>query len=424
MKFHVTLRAALLFFGLCLPAGAADWPQFRGPGGLGHAGDTKLPTAWSASQNVAWRSELPGHGASSPIVVGGKIFLTCYSGYGLDAKNPGNMEQLKLHVLCLERASGKPLWAKEIKPDLPEQGFQGSFITLHGYASSTPVSDGSSLFVFLGKSGVLAFDLDGKQLWKTSVGTRTHGWGSGTSPVLAKDLVIVNASVESGSLVALNKSDGKTAWTARGMNSSWNTPLLVELPGGKTEVVVSVQGRLLAFEPATGAALWNCTAIQDYVCPSVVAHDGVVYVIGGRSNTALAVKAGGKGDVTSQVLWKINKGSNVSSPVYHDGHLYWSSEGRGVVYCVNVDKGTVVYEERLTPNPGLMYASPVVADGKLYYVSRSNGTYVCDANPKFKLLSNNKLDGDAGMFNASAVIHDGQVLLRSNRYLYCIGRKN
>lgn len=422
------MRSATRFFaGACLllmalSASAADWPQFRGPGGLGHSSDTKLPVTWSAKDNVAWRTDLPGQGASSPIVVGGKVFLTCYSGYGLDAKQPGNMDQLTLHFVGLDRASGKLLFNKEIKPDLPEQGFTGPFITLHGYSSSTPVSDGKSVYVFFGKTGVIAFDLDGKQLWKSSAGTRTHGWGSGTSPILAKDLVIVNASVESGSLVALNKADGKTAWTAKGMNASWNTPLLVDVDG-KSEVVVSVQGKLLAFDPPTGNPLWNCSGIPDYVCPSVVAHAGVVYAIGGRSNTAIAVKAGGKGDVTSQILWKISKGSNVSSPVYHDGHLYWAHEGRGVVYCVDVAKGTVVYEERLTPNPDRIYGSPVAADGKLYYVSRTTGTYVVEAGPKFKQLANNKLDSDAGVFNGSAVIHDGQILLRSNRYLYCIGKK-
>jgi outer membrane protein assembly factor BamB len=411
-------------FAFILPAGAADWLGFRGPGGLGIAPDHELPVTWGPNANIAWKAELPGAGSSSPIVVGDKVFLTCYTGYGLDADNPGDVSSLTRHVLCLDRATGKVLWQREVAALQPESRYQGSFITKHGYASSTPASDGQHVFVFFGKSGVVAFDLDGRQLWQTSVGTGTHGWGSGTSPVLYKDLVIVNASVESRSLVALRKTDGKVAWTAPGMNASWNTPLLVDVPGGRTELVVSVQGKLLAYNPATGASLWSCEGIKDYVCPSVVAHEGVVYAIGGRNKPGLAVRAGGTGDVTrTHVLWRLSRGSNVSSPVYHDGHLYWAHEGQGTVYCADAKKGTIVYAERLNPTPGLIYASPVVADGKIYYVSRDKGTYVLDAQPQFKLLAHNTLDADAGIFNAGVVVSNGQLLLRSDRYLYCIGKK-
>jgi hypothetical protein len=350
--------------------------------------------------------------------------LTCYSGYGLNARSPGNPKDLKRHVVCLDRADGKVVWTKEVEQVLPDQEYAGAYLPLHGYASGTPASDGERLFVFFGKSGVFAFDLDGKQLWHASVGTRTHNWGSGTSPVLTKDLVIVNASVESNSLVALNKSDGQTAWTVRGITSSWNTPLLVDVAKDRQELVVSVQGRLLAYNPETGAELWRCQGVNDYVCPSVIAHDGVVYVIGGRTNTALAVRAGGKGDVTnSHVLWRIDRGSNVSSPVYHDGHLYWASESRGNVYCVRADKGTVVYEQRLKPAPDRIYASPILADGKLYYVSRTHGTFVIEAKSEFKLLAHNTIASDRSVFNATPAVNNGQLLLRSDRFLYCVGKK-
>jgi len=409
---------------LTLPAGAADWPQFRGPGGQGTAAAKDLPVTWSDTENLLWKIELPGAGASSPIVVGNKIFVTCYSGYGVPGENIGDMKDLKRILLCLDRAGGKILWTREIAPVLPENSYQpGSYLSLHGFASSTPVSDGERIFIFLGKSGVLAFDLEGKQLWQSSVGTRTHGWGSGTSPVVAKDLVIVNASVESGSLVALNKSDGKEVWSAKGMTSSWNTPVLIDV-AGQQEVVVSVLGRLRAFNPQTGKELWSCHGVDDYVCPSVIGHDGIVYAIGGRSNTAVAVRAGGTGDVTdTHTLWRQNRGSNVSSPVYHDGHLYWASEGKGTVYCLDAAKGTIVYEERLKPTPELVYASPVVADGKLFYVSRSKGTFVVAAKPQFQLLAHNTLKSDPSIFNASPVISNGQLLLRSDRCLYCIGKK-
>jgi len=331
------------------------------------------------------------------------------------------MSALKRHVVCLTRA-GKILWTRDVPSGLPETVY-GSYQGLHGYASSTPVSDGKNIYAFFGKAGVFAFDLEGKQLWSSSVGAAKHSWGSGTSPILYKDFVIINASVESGALVALRKDTGKPAWTAKGnVSSSWNTPILVNVPGGATEVVVSQQGRLRGFNPDTGAELWNCQGINDYVVPSIVAHEGIVYAIGARANAAVAIRAGGKGNVSStHVVWNLKKGSNVSSPVYHEGHLYWASDGGSRVYCVKVDKGTLVYEQTLKPNADRIYASPLVADGKIYYVSRERGTYVLDASPQFKLLAHNTL-GDKSVFNGSPVADRGQLLLRSNRYLYCVGK--
>jgi outer membrane protein assembly factor BamB len=412
------LRAAIVFGALAMSATAADWPQFRGPGGLGISEEKNLPTTWSADTNVAWRTELPGAGASSPIVVGKKIFVTCYSGYGVG--KGGDMKDLKRHLVCLDLA-GKILWTRDVDAAQPEEPYRG-YQALHGYASSTPASDGQHVYVFFGKSGVVAYDLDGEQLWHKSAGTDANNWGSGTSPVLYKDFVIVNACVESGNLVAFNKKDGSTAWTAKGMSWSWNTPLLVDVDG-KQELVVSVQGKLLGFDPRTGDELWNCQGIEDYVCPSVIAHDGVIYAIGARANAAVAVKAGGKGDVSkTHVVWRIRKGSNVSSPVYHDGHLYWASDNRGAVYCVKASNGDLVYDKQLKPGPETIYASPVAADGKLYYVSRNKGAYVLEAGPQFKLLAHNTL-GDTSVFNASIAVSEGRLLLRSDRYLYCIAKK-
>jgi outer membrane protein assembly factor BamB len=403
---------------------AADWPGFRGPGGLGVAPDKNLPITWNATKNVLWKTALPGPGASSPIVVGKKVFVTCYKGYG-DGSD-GAMNDLKLILVCLDRA-GKILWQREVAAELPEEPYR-SYLANHGYASSTPVSDGERVCVFFGKTGVFAYDLEGKQLWRQSVGEGKHAWGSGTSPLLYKDLVIVNAGVESGSLVALNKKNGSRVWQAKGMEHSWNTPLLVSVPektqaGGKQEMVVSVYDQILGFDPEKGTLLWKCAGIEDYVCPSIVAHDGVVFAIGARENTAMAIRAGGSGDVSgTRVLWKIRKGSNVSSPVYHEGHLYWASDNRGIVYCVQADSGKVVYEEKLAPDPERIYASPVAADGKLYFVSRTQGTYVLDAQPRLRLLAHNLLD-DASVFNASPAVDGGQMLLRSDRYLYCLGAK-
>lgn len=401
-----------------LLAGGANWPQFRGPGGAGVSEEQGLPVEWSSRQNIAWKTPLPGPGTSSPIVWGECVYVTCYSGYGVEAGQPGEMNNLVRHLLAIDRRSGEIVWDRKVPAVLPEQPFTG-FQALHGYASSTPATDGERIYVFFGRTGVLAFDTEGNELWRTEVGTRLHDWGSGTSPVLYGELVIVNASVESGSLVGLHQDDGRVVWRASGMNAAWNTPLLVDT-GAAAELVVSVQGQLLGFDPASGQQLWQAEGIRDYVCPSVVAFDGSIFAIGGRNKPGLAIKAGGRGRVSP--LWTIEKGSNVSSPIYYKGYLYWAHEGQGIVYCLDPVSGSLVYEQRLSPGPGRIYASAVAGDDKIYYVSRENGTYVVAAGPAYRLLAHNRFEDDPSTCNASPAICDGKILLRSNQYLYCIGR--
>lgn len=416
------LRCRLLVACFVLAALGADWPQFRGPMGTGASDETGLPTTWSDDSNIVWKTDLPGFGTSSPITHEDHIYLTCYGGYGMDSESPGNIDDLQRHVVCLDRKQGKIVWNEQIETLQPEEQYKG-FQALHGYSSSTPATDGERLYVFFGKSGVFAFDLNGKQLWRTDVGPKIHGWGSATSPVLFQNLVIINASVESGALVALDKATGSEVWRTPGMVAAWNTPLLVELPGGRVDLVVSVKNQLLAFDPANGKERWRCKGIEDYVCPSVIAHDGIVYAIGGRGRPGLAVAAGGEGDVSDKILWKTQAGSNVSSPVYHDGYLYWVSESKGIAYCIDAKTGEAAYEKRLEPRPDRIYASPVVADGKIYYVSRNNGTFVLAAKPEYELLAHNVIKSDASVFNASPAVSNGQLLLRSDKRLYCLGSK-
>jgi len=403
-------------------ASAADWRQFRGPDGLGVSDEKGLPVEWSADKNIAWKVKLPGAGASSPVTSGKRVFITCYSGYAMEVKNPGKMDELRRHLICFDRADGKQLWAKEFMPSLPEHKYEGEG-SYHGYAANTPIVEGDRIYVFFGKSGVYCFDLDGNEIWHVSVGKNTNGWGSGPSPILYKDSLIVNASVESGELVALNKNDGKERWRAPKISSAWNTPVLVSTPQKTKELVVSVQDRVVGINPESGKELWRAEGVHSYVCPSVVAHEGIVYAIGGGS-ASLAVKAGGEGEVTkTNGLWREKKGSNVGSPIYHEGHLYWGSDGGGTVHCQDAATGKFVYSERLTPDSGQIWASPVLADGKLYYVSKDKGVYVVAATPKFKQLAHNVIAGDTSRSNASMAVSDGQLFLRNDQYLYCIGKR-
>jgi outer membrane protein assembly factor BamB len=420
-RFLLWICGVVLVSSVASDAGqpaAGPWAQFRGPNGSGTSAEKGLPVNWGPQEGIAWKAELPGAGASTPIILGDRIFLTCYSGYGVPGRPEGEIGQLKRHVVCLSRNDGKVLWNKPVAAKMPEEP---AIREGHGYATNSAVTDGERLYIFLGKSGVVAFDLEGKQLWQADVGAKTSGWGTGASPVLYGDLVIINASVESESLVALDKQTGKEKWRAGSIKQSWNTPILVAA-AGKAELVVAIFGKVLGFDPATGEALWSCaTDIGWYMVPSLVAGDGIVYCIGGRgTGGALAVRCGGRGDVTaSHRLWTLKKGSNVSSPILHEGHLYSAHENDGVAYCVEAKTGRVVYAERLQ-GAGQIYASPVLADGKLYYTSRGGRTFVVAAKPKFELIATNEL-GRVGTFNASPAVAGGCLFLRADQWLFCIG---
>ncbi|HEX5499781.1 MAG TPA: PQQ-binding-like beta-propeller repeat protein [Thermomicrobiales bacterium] len=416
-------RAALLAL-LCgtfvARSDAADWPRFRGQGGTATSDERGLPTSWSGGENIAWKADLPGPGASSPIVVGDRVFVTCYSGYGLDAANPGDLGRLKRHLLCLDRATGETIWTY----DAPAAGRESNyvdFLVRHGYATSTPTSDGERVYVFFGTSGVRALDLHGKPLWQADVGELSHNWGTGGSLALDGELLLVNAAVESDSFIALDKRTGAEIWRVKRLISSWSTPAMVELPGGARELIVSIKGRLLGLDPATGERLWSCQTKQSFASPSPIVNDGLIFAFGGRPNVLLAVRPGGRGDVTgSHVLWRAEGvGSGITSPVLYEGLIYTIDE-RGIVGCVRAETGEVVYRQRLSPSGATLYASPIAADGKLFAVSREHGTFVLAAGPQFKQLAVNQLN-DASVFNATPAISRGQLLLRSDRALYCIG---
>lgn len=396
-----------------------DWRAFRGNDGYASSADRGVPATWSDTENTVWKTDLPGAGTSTPIVVGNRVFVTCYSGYNVPGQPAGQQSDLKLHLVCLDRASGKILWARDVAPNLPERD---SIREGHGYASNTPTADDQRVYAFFGKSGVLAFDHEGKELWRADVGSNLSGWGSAASLLLHGDLLIVNASVESEKLFALDARTGKEVWSISGINQSWNTPILAR-HGDRTELVVAIFQQVLGIDPKTGKRLWSCkTDIPWYMVPSLVAHDGIVYAIGGRPGGGLAVKLGGSGDVTrTHRLWTSNKGGNVSSPVYHDGHLYWMHDQTGVAFCADAKTGEVVYEERI-PRAGQVYASAVLADGKIYYPARTGTTFVVAAQPKFELLARNTF-GERGTYDSSLAVAGGQLFIRTNRFVCCVGKK-
>lgn len=415
-------------------ANAEDWMRFRGPQGSGVAAETSVPpTDFDDDKNIVWKVDLPGAGASAPIIVGDKIFLTAYSGYGQTRGDIGDMDNLKRHVLCFSKSDGKKLWQQDLAPHLPEDPFTGMGVPEHGYASSTPVSDGTHVFVFFGKSGVYAFDLDGNKIWHTSVGTGSGNmqWGSGASPVLAGDVLIINATDESNSIVGLDKATGKELWRNDGVENVWSTPLVVGDGEGQA-IVMSVPYEIWALNPKSGKLKWFTTnGVQDRaVSASQMLNGDMVVTMGGRSKTGTAIRLGGKdgADVTqTNTVWEGKSVARIMTPIIYQGHIYAVS--RGIASCLDADTGEEIYKERLPSigqtaqrsGPSGNYVSPVIAGGKLYQFLKNGGCYVIDAKPEFKILASNHLSADGSEFNATPAIANGRLYVRSNRYLYCIG---
>ncbi len=420
---------------------AGDWSRFRGPNGSGVSPDsTPTPVTWSETENLKWKTDLPGKGRSSPIIVGNRVFVTCWSGGEEDPKT------LKRHLVCVDRETGKINWTSDVEPFLPEDAYRGMFME-NGYTSHTPVSDGERVYVFFGKTGALAFDMDGKQLWQTSVGTESdpRGWGSGSSPILYKNLLIVTASAESEALVGLDKKTGKEVWRqeAQGFNGTWGTPVLVEVGESRVDLVLAVPYEVWGFNPDTGKLRWYCDGIEaSSICSSVVAHDGIVYAVesGREGGGAVAVRVGGKGDVSkSNVVWSTRDRGRIGTPVFFEDRLFWVSSK--TANCLDAKTGDKVYQSRLSGGSstsgrqanaggagrrrfggggGQDYSSPVVADGKMYYSTRGGDTYVVALGEKFEQLAKNRFDSDDGDFSATPAITDGQIFIRSSNTLYCV----
>jgi outer membrane protein assembly factor BamB len=407
------------------PSQGDDWPCFRGPRRSGVSADRGTPLRWSDTENIAWKTPLPGRGASSPIVWRDRIYLTAYTGYGMVNNDPHrNLGKLVRHLLCFSRDTGKLLW-KVDRPagEQPSEHPIVDFLDLHGYATNTPVADESGVYAYFGTSGAVAYDHSGKQKWETVLGDGYYNWGTAASPVLYGDLVIVHADIEAGALIGLDKRTGRQRWRVdTGDRDSWSTPLVVQAQGRAELVYHHAQGEpatLAAVDPRDGTSLWQCKVLKNYLCPSPIEHEGTIYTFGYQRGAA--VRAGGRGEV--EPIWEMRKGSEVNTPVFYQGHLYWPEVEEGIALCADAKTGELVYQERLEPRPGRIYASGVIADGKLYYVSREGGAYVLDAAPRFKLLAHNKIESDTSIFNATPAVSRGQLLLRSDKFLYCIGKK-
>ncbi|TWU23260.1 outer membrane biogenesis protein BamB [Novipirellula galeiformis] len=415
MRHLLLFSFALLF--ITSIADAADWPEFLGPRGQAHASET-VPTTWNDLENLLWKVDLPGTGSSSPIVVGDQVILTCY------VSDP----KPKRQVISFHKSTGEEVWSVDFPIDYREDGYQG-YITEHGYASNTPVSDGANVYVFLGKGGVHSLSLDGELNWSVDVGKSSSNrvWGSAASLVLFENSVIVNAAEEAKAILSLDKATGKEIWRqdADMLELTYGTPRIVTLKDGTHELVISVPSEIWSMNPSTGKLNWYASSpMTSNVCPSVIVDGETVYSFGGyRASGSIAIKAGGKDDVTeSHVLWTNRSSSYVATPLLHEGRFYWIDD-RGIAYCTSAKDGEVIYKERVRDleSGRPVYASPILIGDNIYVVTRRSGTLVFAPSDEFHPLAQNKFASDETDFNTSPAVSDGKVYLRSNQSLYCIG---
>ena len=415
-------------------AALADWPQFRGPNGSGrYDGTEPLPVEWSANDGVLWKVPLPGAGSSSPVVLADRVVVTAYTGYGLDAENAGDLADLRLHVLCFDRETGRELWRSTLEASPDERPFSGQ-MTNHGYATPTPCLDADGVVASFGVSGLVAYDWDGREQWRAEVGTKTAGFGTSSSPIIVGDFVVLNASIEAGRTFAVDRATGEERWSVPDVSKSWSVPVVAETDAGRT-LVLNQKQQILGLDPATGKELWRCDGVRDYVVPVPVvgpppfgkAGESVVVCFGGRRNQAVGVRLGGRGDVTeSHRLFDANIGANVTSPVYLTAseagggrdRVYCATD-KAIAHCVDAATGETVYKTRL-PTRARVYASVVYGDGRLYAQTRDAGLVVYRPGEAYEELAVNVLEPDA-LFNATPALDRGRVYLRSDGWLYCVG---
>jgi outer membrane protein assembly factor BamB len=427
----------VLLLNLAAPSQAGNWPQWRGPASQGISTDKNLPTEWSDTKNIQWKTAIPGRGHSSPIVWGKHIFLTTsIEGAVIPGAKPykhilGNQEfkhpdwagsnySYTLKLLCIDSTNGKLLWERTAY----EGGVFDHRHKKNTYASPTAVTDGKYVIAFFGSEGLYCYDFKGNQVWKLSLGGIPQlGMGPGASPVIYENLVIVTCDQDAGEgsfMIAVDKKSGKEAWrVTRKTRATWATPVLVKTPQ-RTELVVSGAETVISYDPATGKEIWRCEGVVSHAIPTPVTDGEVMYLsAGSQAKKALAVKLGGTGDLTNtpSVLWKYAKGTAyVPSPILYGNYLYLMTDS-GLLTCLEARTGEVKYEGGRVPVPAKFTASPVAFDGKILLTSEDGDTFVLKAGPVHEVLRTNSI-GEP--IYASPAIADGRIFIRGEKHLYCV----
>lgn len=442
IAFALIVGVSLSFASLSLLAAkvsAGNWPQWRGPDGSGISNEKNLPSEWSPSKNIKWKTAIDGRAHSSPIVWGNKVFLTtAIEGEPVPGAkavkhvlegdkefiHPDSIGADRKHtfkVICLDRETGKIIWQANAWEGTPYDNRHRK----SSYAASTPATDGKLVYAFFGTEGLYAYDFKGKLAWKAQLGNlATVGMGTGTSPILFNNLVILQCDEDNGQasfIVALDKTTGKEVWkTPRKVQVSWSTPLLVRGPN-RAELIASGTEAVIAYDPATGKELWRHKGLESNAIPSPVANNEMVYLVAGYpAKLALAIRLGQTGDLTgsANVPWKYTKGTAyVPSPILYGDYLYLTTD-RGILTCIDAKTGEVKYEGGRIPIPATFTASPVAFEGKILMTSEDGDTFIVKSGPKHEILGTNSIGEPV---YASPAIADGRIFIRGEKNLYCIG---
>jgi len=385
------------------------WPGWRGPTGDGHSTEKDLPQKW-AEESVTWKTPLKGAGQSSPVVWGERIFLTT-------ALDKGRQRV----VLCVDRRTGKIEWEKVAWTGDPEPSH-----AMNGWASATCAVDGERVYAFFGRGGGLqCFTLDGTPVWSKDLGRFEGPWGTASSPVLAGDLVIQNCdSDKDARLVAFNRKTGEEVWSAaREPNRGWSTPVLIDT-GTRKELVLNGQTGVIAYAPETGKELWICRCPVGRGEPTVTPAGGVLYTSNGLNGAGVyAIRPGGSGDVTaSHRLWMTKSGErDTPSPVVIGDTVLVMSLRPDLLSAYEASSGKSLWRIRVG---GQSSSSPISFGGLAFIVLESGETVVVDPKSEDHIVARNRVNAAPGeIFRACLTPSDGQLFLRSDRMLYCIGKR-
>ena len=434
----------VLAVAACVSVSAQNWPSFRGPQASGVADGAPVPVTWnvSTSQNVAWKTPVDGLAVSSPIVWGNRVFVsTAVSSdpsagirtglYG-DVQPAADVSKHSWRLIALDKRTGKVVWNRVASEGTPKTKRHPK----SSQASPTPVTDGTRVIVSFGSEGLYAYDFDGKLLWKRDLGVLNAGWfydpdyewGFGSSPIIWKNLVIVQCDVQKDSFVAaFDVATGRPVWrTSREEIPSWSTPAIFEA-NGRAELVTQATKFTRGYDPATGKELWRLSGNSEIAIPTPIIGPNLVIVANGYTpvQPIFAIKPGATGDITPKagqtqsefVAWSINRGGPyIPTPVIYRDQLYVLGIN-GVLTAYDVRTGQRVYQQRVGGG-GSFSASPVAADGRLYLSSEDGDVFVVKAGPTYELLATNAV-GEVVM--ATPAISDGLIIIRGVKHVIAVG---
>lgn len=439
---------AFIFWAFaCAAVAGQDWPSFRGPAASGVADGQPTVIKWDAKtgENVLWKAAVPGVAVSSPIIWGDRIFVsTAVSGdpkvgirtglYG-DVEPLNDLSRHSWRVIALDKRTGKVLWERIAHEGVPKTKRHPK----SSQASATPVTDGRRVIVSFGSEGMYAYDVDGNLLWKRDLGVLNAGWfydpdyewGIGSSPIIWKNLVIVQCDIQKNSFIAaFDVASGEPVWrTARDEIPSWSTPAIVE-NNGRTELVTQARTFSRGYDPASGKELWRLSGNSEITIPTPIIGWGMVIVTNGYRGVQpiYAIKPGGQGDITPKgdettskyVAWSTKRGGPyIPTPIIYRDQLYVLLNN-GVLAAYDVRSGRRIYQERLGGTGGSFSASPVAGDGKIYLASEDGDVFVVKAGSMYELLAKNTMDQ---VLMATPAISNGVIFIRGLRDVFAVGAK-